>query len=144
MKKENHDIYFNTRDELTKVCLDDVMYVTSDGNYICVKFKTGRELTLLANLQNFLQAAESVRDVRFVRIGRSHVINLAYVYHINTVHRSITMINEDNYRGSSIELVVPREAIRQLKMIITESPRRDIPNFQTTNGHMEAFQVIDS
>ena len=32
MNKTNSDIFFNTRDELTKVCLDDVMYVVSDGS----------------------------------------------------------------------------------------------------------------
>lgn len=142
MSKQNHNIYFSTRDELTKVCLDDVVYVASDGNYIKVKFKSGRTLTMLAGLQNFIQTTEEISDVHFVRIGRSHVINLAYVSQVNSLRRTITLANDDS--DMMIELVVSKEAIRQLKQIISDMPQKAIPNFQTTNGNMEAFQIIVS
>lgn len=142
MSKQNHNIYFNTRDELTKVRLDDVMYVASDGNYITVKFKSGRNLTMLAGLQNFIQAAEEIHDLRFIRVGRSHVINIAYVSQLNSLRRTISLVNDE--MGMAIELIVSKEAIRQLKQIINDLPRKNIPNFQTTNGNMEAFQIIES
>lgn len=141
MSTEYHSIYFNTRDELTKVCLDDVMYVVSDGNYITLKFKSGRILTLLASLQNFIQAIQPINDIRFVRIGRSHVVNIAYVSQVNSLRRTITLV--DDQMKMTVELMVTKEAARQFKQIIMESPRKDIPNFNTSNGNMEAFQLIE-
>lgn len=142
MNKENHNVYFNTRDELTKVCLDDVMYAVSDGNYIVIKFKSGRNLTLLASLQNFIQITDSIDDIHFERIGRSHVVNIAYVSQINSLRKAIILV--DDQMKMTVELIVPKDAIRQFKQTLAESPREDIPNFETTNGNMEAFQIIGS
>ena len=142
MRKRNNNIYFNTRDELTKVCLDDVMYVTSDGNYIVLKFKSGRTLMLLASLNNFTQLSESISKVQFVRIGRSYIVNTSYVSQVNTLRKTITLVDDD--MGVTIELIVPKDAIRQLKQILTETPRKDIPEFHTSNGNMEAFQIDES
>lgn len=142
MKNKEHEVFFNTRDELTKVCLDDVMYAISDGNYITVKFKSGRTLTLLASLQNFLLVTEAIPNVQFARIGRSHVINMAYVSQVNTLRKTIVLVDDD--MGMTIELIVPKEAIRQLKQTFTDSPRIDIPDFETTNGNMEAWVQVPS
>lgn len=142
MKKENHEIYFNTRDELTKVHLDDVMYVASDGNYITIKFKSGRNQTLLASLQNFLQITEALCDERFVRIGRSYIVNIQYVAQVNNLRRSITLV--DDQMKMTVELLVSKEALRQFKQMFEESPRRDITNFKTNNGNMKAFQLNES
>lgn len=140
MNKTNSDIYFSTRDELTKVCLDDVMYVVSDGNYITLKFKSGRSVTLLASLQNFIQATEHIEDHRFVRIGKSHVVNTAYVSQINTLRKAIVLVDDD--MNERVELVVSREAIRTLKSMMMSSERSVISDFKTTNGNMEAFHFV--
>lgn len=142
MKKENHEIYFNTRDELTKVHLDDVVYIVSDGNYITIKFKSGRNQTLLASLQNFLQITETLHDERFVRIGRSHIVNIQYVSQVNNLRRSITLV--DDQMKMTVELLVSKEALRQLKQMFAELPRREITDFKTTNGNMKAFQLGES
>ena len=140
MKQENRTVYFNTRDELTKVCLDDVMYAVSDGNYITLKSKSGRTLTLLASMQNLMQVVESVEGLHFERVGRSHIINTAYLYQVNTLRKTITLIDEN--LSKTVELMAPKEAVRRLKQILADSPRRDIPDFDTSNGNMEAFQLI--
>lgn len=142
MNNENHYVYFNTRDELTKVCLDDVMYAASDGNCIAIKFKSGRTLTLLASLQNFIQITDAISDMHFVRIGRSHVINTAYIVQVNSLRKTVTLVDDD--MNMAIEIVAPKEAIKQLKQLITDLPRKYIPAFITKNGNMEAFQIVDS
>lgn len=143
MKKNNeqHSIYFCTRDELTKVHLDDVMYATSDGNYITLKFKSGRTLLLLASLQNLIQAAHSIPGLHFERIGRSHIVNTAYISHINAPRR--TVILADDQMKVTIELMLSKDAIRQLKQTLFAYPHRDIHNFQTTSGNMEALQIME-
>lgn len=142
MEKENQTVYFNTRDELTKVCLDDVMYVVSDGNYISLSFKSGRSVTLLASLNNFVQVTEYMDDKRFVRIDRSHIVNVAFVSQLNCLRRTITLV--DDQMKMMVELMVTKEAVGKLKQMLSESQRKDIPCFHTANGKMNAFQMIES
>lgn len=137
MKKENHIIYFNTRDELTKVCLDDVMYVTSEGNYLVLRFKSGRTQMLLASLSNFEQLIASVPDIHFLRIGRSHIVNTAYISQVNSLRKTITLV--DDSMRETLELVVPKDAIRNFKKAM-EANLDPIPYFKTANGNMEAYQ----
>lgn len=137
MRNNDSKVFFNTRDELTKVCLDDVMYVVSDGNYIVLKFKTGRSVTLLASLQNFIQVTEYMKDSRFVRIGKSHIVNLAYVSQINTLRRTVVLADDD-VNGRE-ELIASKEALQTLKALILSVPKTAISDFKTSNGNMEAF-----
>ena len=137
MRNNDSKVFFNTRDELTKVCLDDVMYVVSDGNYIVLRFKTGRSVTLLASLQNFIQVTEYMKDSRFVRIGKSHIVNLVYVSQINTLRRTVVLADDD-VNGRE-ELIVSKEALQTLKALILSVPKTAISDFKTSNGNMEAF-----
>lgn len=137
MRNNEPKVFFSTRDELTKVCLDDVMYVVSDGNYIVLKFKSGRSVTLLASLQNFIKITEYMEDSRFVRIGKSHIVNLAYVSQINTLRRTIVLADDD-VNGRE-ELIASKEALQILKASILSVPKTTISDFKTSNGNMEAF-----
>lgn len=140
MDKTISNIFFNTRDELTKVCLDDVMYVTSDGNYITLNYKSGRSSTLLASLQNFIQATEYMGGHHFERIGKSHVVNIAYISQINTLRKTIVLVDDD--MNERVEIVVSKEAIRALKATMMDCPKTVISNFKTSNGNMEAFLLV--
>lgn len=142
MSNESHTVYFNTRDELTKVCLDDVMYAVSDGNYIMLKFRSNRTLSLLASMQSFSMITETVADVRFVRVGRSHVVNMAYVSQVNCLRHAIVLV--DDQTKVTMELIVPKDAIHKFRQMLTELPRHDIPEFHTANCHMEAFQIVEN
>ena len=138
----SHTIFFNTRDELTRVDLDDVMYASNDGNYINLHLRSGRFITLLASLQNFLQATQSVSGVRFRRVGRSHIINTAYISQVNCLRKTVRLADDDTCE--QVELSVPKEATRQLKRTFTDMPRTTIPDFQTENGNMEAFKMEEN
>lgn len=140
MNKANSDLFFNTRDELTKVCLDDVMYVVSDGNYITLRFKSGRSLSLLASLQNFIRAVESIEDHRFKRVGKSHVVNIAYISQVNTLRKTIVLVDDD--MNEHVKFIVSKEAIRTLKATMMSPPKNIISDFETSNGKMEAFRFI--
>lgn len=139
MNQTNHTVYFKTRDEVTKVRLSDVMYVINDGNYIILKFKSGRTATLLASLGNFITLTEGIPGIRFERIGRSHAVNIAYVSQVNVIRKTITLVDDD--MKERMEIVVSKESVRQLKSVITSMPHIAISDFKTINGSMEAFQV---
>lgn len=140
MNKKQSDVYFNTRDELTKVCIDDVMYVVSDGNYITLYFKSGRSVVLLATLQNFIQAVEYMDYHCFERIGKRHVVNVSYVSQINSLRKMVVLVDDD--ANERVELAVSKEAIRSLKAVMMSPPQNVIPDFKTANGNMEAFHYL--
>lgn len=140
MNKGNSDIFFSTRDELTKVRLDDVLFVVSDGNYIKLTFRSGRTVTLLASLQNFIQSISDMTDYHFERIGKSYIVNMDYVTQINTLRRTVVLV--DDTVNKRIELTVSKEAIRALKAAVMAVPKSVISDFKTSNGNMEAFRVI--
>lgn len=141
MDTENHNVYFNTRDELTKVCLTDVMYAESDGNYISLKLRSGRSLSLLASLQSFLMITEAMTGTNFVQVGRSHVVNKDYISQVNTLRRVVVLA--DDATKTMLEVKVTKDAIRQLKQLLMDAPRQDISDFHAANCNMEAFQIID-
>lgn len=138
MKKESHIIYFNTRDELTKICLDDVMYVASEGNYLVLHFKSGRTMMLLASLSNFEQLTETLVGVHFLRVGRSHIVNIAYISQVNSLRKTITFADDD--MRETTELPVSKDAIRTLRKAMETSLTNPIPQFKTVNGSMEAYK----
>ena len=140
MTKKQNTVYFSTRDELIRVCLDDVMYVVNDGNYIILKYNNGRALTLLASLQNFIQITEAFSDLHFERLGRSYIINTSYISHINNLRRTVTLA--DDKMKENVELIAPKESIRALRQSLLDTSQTPISGFQTANGNMEAFQVI--
>lgn len=133
-----HEVFFNTRDELTRVCLDDVMYVVADGNYVTIEMRSGRSMTLLASMQNIEQVIANEPDIHFEKVGRSHIINLTFLSQVNTLKRTITLA--DDIAKESVVLSVPKEAIRHLKQLLVDVPKSQVPEFSTHNGTMEAFK----
>lgn len=110
-------VYFNTRDELCRVDLRQVVYFKADRNYTEVYFRNGTDLLLGVNMQN----VEKVLDMPqfkgkvpvFVRIGRSYIVAIKYIQHINMANLQLTL--SDNIQPTVYHLNVPKEALKKLK-----------------------------
>ena len=117
-------IYFNTRDEMCRVDLRQVIYFKADRNYTEVFFRNGTSLLLGVNMA----AVEKVLDMPrlkgripvFVRIGRSYIVGLKYIVHINLVNQQLTLC--DNVHPTAFHLNVPKEALKKLKEIFPHKP----------------------
>lgn len=136
------NIYFSTRDELTKVNIADVMYIQADGNYAVVHFKSGRRTSLLASLQSMWQLLESSYPGKFVFTGRSHIVNIQYVCQLNSIHKTI-LVADDNTKEHAL-LHVSKGSIVTLREIINKEIVADISDFRTKNGSMKASTSNDS
>lgn len=119
---DNNLVYFNTRDEFVRVDLSMVVYFESDGNYTHIHFRNGIDvmvLTTLANIVTILNKHVASHNTRFVRLGKRHIINTAYVLHINTLKQ--TLMLTDYVNPNPFVINVSKEALRDLKAAYASS-----------------------
>ncbi len=116
-KKEISVLYFNTRDELVRVDLRRVGYFKADRNYTDVYFLNGYHVTLPTSLSAIEQMLNDERlagrIVPFVRIGRSLIVNIAHIVHINVLRQQLVL--SDLQSPSVLKVEVQKEALKKLK-----------------------------
>ncbi len=115
--KEIYVLYFNTRDEVIRVDLRRVAYFKADRNYTDVYFLNGHHVTLPTNLMEIEKMLDDDRmkgrTVPFVRLGRSLIVNIRMIIHINVLRQELVL--SDLNTPGAIRVDVPKEALRKLK-----------------------------
>lgn len=136
------DIFFTNRDELTKVSLQDVMYIKVDGNYSLIGMKSGRTLSLLSSLNEIKKLLDEISPGNFVVVGRSHMVNKQYVSQIQST-RKIIVVADDNTR-EQVTLHVSKEGIAQLMEAMKKEKGRVLNVFLPKNGNTRASVASNS
>jgi len=106
---------FSTSIELVRVYPHQLLYVCSDGNYSTLTFTDGVERVLLMQLgQMEKEMDRQLHNVgrRFVRIGRSLIVNIDYISYIHMQQLQLELWTGS---GKRYRLSVPREALKRLK-----------------------------
>lgn len=101
--------------ELLRVPEDMLMYVSSDGNYSNVVTRDGRSRLVslqLGQIEDLLGEQLEDEGGRFLRLGRSLIINTDYIYFIDVAHQSLML---SDCQGSFCELSASREVLSKLK-----------------------------
>ena len=116
-KKEIYILYFNTRDELIRVDLRKVTYFKAERNYTDVYFLNGHSVTLPTNLMAIEQMLDGEqmrgKTIPFVRLGRSLIVNLSLIIHINILKQELVL---SDMRTPSVQRVpVAKDALKKLK-----------------------------
>ena len=115
--REINILYFNTRDEMLRVDLRKVLYFKADRNYTDVYFVNGVHVTLPTGLMSIEQMLENDklrgRTMPFVRLGRSLIVNISYILHINVLEQELTL--SDMTMPGCQRIAVAKEALRKLK-----------------------------
>lgn len=115
--REINILYFNTRDEMLRVDLRKVLYFKADRNYTDVYFVNGVYVTLPTGLMSIEQMLENDklrgRTMPFVRLGRSLIVNISYILHINVLKQELTL--SDMSMPGCQRITVAKEALRKLK-----------------------------
>ena len=112
-------IYFNSRDELLRVDLSSVVYFEADGNYTKFVSVNGVADMLLMNLGRMEELlALRFKDApgTFARIGKRFIINLSYIYRINTLKQELTLSDQQSF---SYTLPISKVALKGLKDLIS-------------------------
>lgn len=105
--------------ELIKVRSSDIIYIEAEGNYCCMYLSGGFRQQLWFNRQKFIAIINEqmrVEKPSFVSVGRSFIVNLAYLYLINPAQGD--MVLYDRATPQQIKLHASQEALNRLKEMI--------------------------
>lgn len=117
LQTEKFVVYFNTRDEMCRVDLRQVIYFKADRNYTEVHFRNGTSLLLgvnMASVEKLLDTPTLKGKIPvFIRIGRSFIVGVKYIVHINLIKQQLTL--SDVIFPTVFQLSVPKETLKKLK-----------------------------
>lgn len=116
MKKQ---IIISTTNELVRVLPERIVYISSDGNYstMVLHDKTDHLFTFnLSHFQKLIEQQLKEEACRFIRIGKSLIINRDYIYRINLTKQQLVM--SDMALNQAFVLSASKEALKQLKQLL--------------------------
>lgn len=114
-------LYLNSRDEFFRVDITKIVYFESEGNYTNIFLNNKMKATICINLARMQEIInENLREAgtTFARIGKRHIINLAYVYKIAILRQTLTLSDGENFEYN---ISISKEALKKLReMYIAE------------------------
>lgn len=109
-------LLFNTRDELTKVDLEYVVFFEADSNYTHVMLSNGCKTILLISLTEIEHLIDDVLKGQvqpFIRIGKRYIVNSRFIFQINVLKQKLLLTN---FNAPHIfTLSISKEALKNLK-----------------------------
>lgn len=136
-------LLFSTRDELTRIRLERVMYFEADANYTKVVFSNGVTATLLTSLVHLEKLIAGVlieKNSIFVRIGKRYIINSAYLFQINVLRQRLVL--SDLASPYTATLSVSKDALRKLKALYTTPVRRSAADVEGVQPRPDGEAVL--
>lgn len=114
-------LFLNSRDEFLRIDISNIVYFEADGNYtniVSVNRLKGVVCTNLAQMQKY--SSDKLREDAsiFARVGKKYIINLRYVYSINTLRQQVILSDGASF---SYQLTIGKEALKELKQIFIEN-----------------------
>lgn len=113
-------LYFDTRDELKCIETDLVAVVLANGNYSRVVYITKREVTLttgISKLEAMLKKYNGKKS-RFIRLGRSCIINHSYLTRIDVLKQMLVLSDNDK---NEIRVTIPKNILKSYKSATVKS-----------------------
>lgn len=117
-------LYLNSRDEFFRVDISKIVYFESDGNYTNIILSNRMKGTVgmnLAQMQAILSESLKEEASGFARIGKRHIVNLRYVYHIAVLRQRLVLSDGENFE---YQLNVSKEALKGLKEMYVSGLRQ--------------------
>lgn len=116
-------LIFSTSTELVRVPARSVVCITADGNYSVISTADNENFMLtlqLGQIERAISTMVDADDTRFIRIGKSLIINRDYVTRIDLRQQRLLMSDCHTFRR---ELSASRDALKQLKELTENSHR---------------------
>ena len=111
-------LIITTTNDLLRLQYDNIVYITSDGNYSQCLLSGGdmRMVTVqLGQIERLIERQLGVFGRLFIRIGKSLIINRDYIYYININQQRLELNDKVNQKYT---VQASREALKQLKLVI--------------------------
>lgn len=104
--------------ELRRIQARHILYIEADQNYCkfhLINNESFHWTIQLGQLEKEIAEQFAGTDAVFVRVGRSHIINLRYVYHIHTASQKLEF-KDNNAKTYPIEL--SQDTLKKLKSML--------------------------
>ncbi|MBD5277931.1 MAG: LytTR family transcriptional regulator [Bacteroides sp.] len=111
-------LVFTSSTELLRVPPDFVVYVMADGNYSVIVMADGEKhvVTLqLGQIERQIAAMLDVADNRFIRIGKSLIVNRDFIAVINPQKQKMVLSDSRSFRH---EVMASKEALKAMKDLL--------------------------
>lgn len=111
-------LYLNSRDEFLRIDIEKIVYFEADGNYtniIQINKLRGTVNMSLTQMQSALAERLKEKATTFVRIGKSYIVNIRYIYSINIVKQRLILSDGHTF---AFQLSISREALKKLKQMM--------------------------
>lgn len=111
--------------ELLRIPADKLMYVQADGNYSIIVTKDGKQKTVTIQLGVIMDTLFNTLDEssqQFLRIGRTLIINMDYLFCINTQKKKLVI---SDCEGFYKELEASKEVLVKLKEHVESKQEKD-------------------
>lgn len=111
-------LIISTTNDLLRLQYDNIVYITSDGNYSQFLLSGGdmRMVTVqLGQVERFIESQLGIFGRLFIRIGKSLIINRDYIYYININQQRLELNDKVNQKYT---VQASREALKQLKVVV--------------------------
>ena len=108
-------LYLNSRDEFFRIDISKIVYFEADGNYTHIYLSNKIKGTVCMNLHNMQQTlSDNLKEAAsiFARVGKSHIINLSYVYNIAILRQKLTLSDGENF---SYTVSISKDALKKLR-----------------------------
>ena len=109
-------LIISTTTELVRISPTKIVYISSDGNYSTLMQVDG-ELRILSHqlgqIEKMIETQLRNDSNNFIRIGKSLIINRAYIYYINVAKQKLILSDAATFNYS---VPASREALKQLKI----------------------------
>lgn len=111
-------LLFHTSTELIRVPADAVVFITADGNYSGITMADGSNYVLtlqLGQIERRISETVDNGDNRFIRIGKSLIVNREFITFINPSRQKMTLSDCRSFRH---DVSASRDALKALKELI--------------------------
>ena len=108
-------LVFATSTEVLRVPAGAVVFVAADGNYSAITMADGEDFVLtmqLGQVERRMAELLDADDNRFIRIGKSLIVNRDYITFINPARQKLLLSDCRSFRK---EVSASKEALRALK-----------------------------
>lgn len=117
-------LLLNSRDELLRIDISNIVYFEADGNYtnvyLCNKLK-GTVCMNLSRMQQALTAQLKDKATRFARIGKSYIINLNYVYSIQILKQRLVLSDQSTF---AFQISISKDALKALRDLFLKNSKK--------------------
>lgn len=108
-------LFLNSRDELLRIDISKIVYFEANGNYTHIILANKLKSSVCMNLaQTEKMLAERLKEKSrcFVRIGKSYIVNMSFVYQISIIKQRLVL---SDYTSFAYQLEISKEALKKLR-----------------------------